>query len=304
MMTDDDAIQKFITLFRGRGDCYGSETGGCVRSPLNADVFRSHLTNGPSIGVYPAVPTDTDAICVWGCSDIDVEDLGAARLMQRTLETAGVHAWVERSRSKGYHVWVFASVPVPAEDMRRMLLVAHRVANYPAREVNPKQSDVSASKVGNYVRLPYPHGLVENPIKRTMLDIDDNPIPLKEFLVSVADKLTSADDIRRISSMYVPPTTQHIVVDWDTDENLDDALRKSSPLARIIWRDGPLPSQDRSKALMRLAYVCSESGISPSMAHVILVDADKRWGKFHLRGDAGERELIKIVERAYAKCLR
>jgi hypothetical protein len=301
MMTDDAAVDMFVSLFRGRGDCYGSESGGCVRSPLNREVFRSHLENGPSIGVYPAVPTDNDAICVWGCTDIDVEDLSAARLMQRTLNAAGIHAWVERSRSKGYHVWVFSRDIVPAEDMRRMLLVAHHVADYPAIEVNPKQSDVSASKVGNYVRLPYPHGLIVNPDRRTMLDDDDKPITLRDWLAQVSNCLTDPSDIRRISAMYVPPKTQRVIVDWDSDENLDDALRMASPLARIIWRDGPLPSQDRSKALMRLAYVCSESGIAPSMCHVIVSDADKRWGKFHLRGDTGLEQIAKIVERAYGK---
>lgn len=298
-MTEAEIISAFVTLFRGRGDCYGSESGGCVRERLSVDVFTKHLTTGPSIGVYPAVPTDGEAICVWGCSDIDIEDIEAAKLLKRTLESAGVHAWIERSRSKGYHVWVFAENAVPAEDMRRMLLVAHQVADYPAREVNPKQSDVSASKVGNYVRLPYPSGLTENPLRRTILDEDDQPIPLREFLQLVSTRRTPVDEIRRIASMYVPPKKTHVVFDLGTSEDLDSALRMASPLARIIWRDGPLPSQDRSKALMRLAYVCANSGITPSMCHVIIVDADKRWGKFHMRGEAGMEQINKIVERAY-----
>lgn len=299
-MTDAEVLDQFINLFRGRGDCYGSEQGGCVREQLTPFVFNKHLTSGPSIGVYPAVPTDGEAICVWGCSDIDVEDIDAAKLMKRTLESAGVHAWIERSRSKGYHVWVFADGVVPAEDMRRMLLVAHQVADYPAREVNPKQSDVSASKVGNYVRLPYPHGLVENPQRRTILDDDDKPIGLRDWLNLVSTRRTPVDEIRRIAAMYVPPKKTHVVFDLGTTEDLDAALRMASPLARIIWRDGPLPTQDRSKALMRLAYVCSNSGITPSMCHVIVVDADKRWGKFHQRGDAGMEQINKIVERAYS----
>jgi hypothetical protein len=299
LVMSDEIVTQFVELFRGRGDCYGSDAGSCVRSPLNKDVFRSHLEGGPSIGVYPAVPTDTQAICAWGCSDIDVEDLDAARLLQRTLNAAGIHAWVERSRSKGYHVWVFASSPVAAEDMRRMLLVAHQVADYPAREVNPKQSDVSVSKVGNYVRIPYPGGLLGLPERRVMLDDSDNKIPLVAFVRDAYAHRTDPDSIRRIATMYVPPVKKHVVIDWDTDESLDDALRLASPLARTIWRDGPLPSQDRSTALMRLAHVCCTSGITPSMCHAIVVDADKRWGKYHARGEAGAREISKIVERAY-----
>ena len=33
-------------------------------------------------------------------------------------------------------------------------------------------------------------------------------------------------------------------------------------------------------------------------AYMILVDADKRWGKFHLRTN-GVEELVKIIEGAY-----
>lgn len=302
MITSDELVDGFVELFRGRGDCYGSDHGSCVRAPLNRDVFREHLMGGSSIGVYPAVPMGArPSICVWGCTDIDVEDLGAARLMQRTLEAGGVHAWVERSRSKGYHVWVFVDAPVSAEDMRRLLLVAHQVADYPAREVNPKQSDVSATKVGNYVRLPYPNGLNETPARRVILDDNDQPVPLEQFISDVRARRCTVADVSRIASMYVPPVRQTTVIDFGTDETLDDALRRTSPLARVIWKQGPLASQDRSTALVRLAHVCRESGISPSMCHVIVVDADKRWGKFHHRGEEGMEQIVKIIEKAYGK---
>ena len=294
------AIDQFISLFRGRGDCYGSDEGGCVRRQLDRDVFREHLEGVRGIGVYPAVPGNPP-FCVWGCSDIDVEDLGAARLLQRTLEVAGVGSWVERSRSKGYHVWVFAMERVPAEDMRRMLLAAHQVADYPAREVNPKQSDVTVSKVGNYVRLPYFGGLVETPSRRVILDDNDQPMPLEAFLAEVPETFATTERIQFLASHYVPPKRSIPSVDFSalTDEDLEEALRTTSPLARVIWKQGPLESQDRSTALMRLAHVCYRSGVTPSMCRVIVVDADKRWGKYHLRGDAGLVEIDKIVERAY-----
>jgi len=297
MMSD---IDNFVTLFRGRGDCYGSDDGGCVRKPLERQTFVDHLEGRSGIGVYPAVPSSTP-FCVWGCSDIDVEDLPSARLLQRTLKTAGVMSWVERSRSKGYHVWVFAEDRVPAEDMRRMLLAAHQVADYPAREVNPKQSDVSAHKVGNYVRLPYLGGLVDTPQRRVILDDHDTPMPLDVFVYHAIRDRTPVERIQFLASHYVPPARVTPSIDFSslTDEDLEEALRTTSPLARVIWKQGPLESQDRSTALMRLAHVCFRSGVTPSMCRVIVVDADKRWGKYHLRGDAGQAEINKIVERAY-----
>jgi hypothetical protein len=35
-----------------------------------------------------------------------------------------------------------------------------------------------------------------------------------------------------------------------------------------------------------------------NLAYIILVDADKRWGKFHLREDCVE-QLVKIIEDTY-----
>ena len=293
-------IDDFITLFRGRGDCYGSDEGGCVRKPLERRTFVDHLEGSIGIGVYPAVPSSTP-FCVWGCSDIDVEDLPSARLLQRTLKTAGVMSWVERSRSKGYHVWVFAEDRVPAEDMRRMLLAAHQVADYPAREVNPKQSDVSTHKVGNYVRLPYRGGLAATPERRVILDDHDTPMPLDVFVYHAMRDRTPVERIQFLASHYVPPARVAPSIDFSSlaDEDLEEALRTTSPLARVIWKQGPLESQDRSTALMRLAHVCYRSGVTPSMCRVIVVDADKRWGKYHLRGEAGQVEINKIVERAY-----
>lgn len=299
---ENQTIDSFVTLFRGRGDCYGSEEGGCVRKPLDRSVFADHLQGIAGIGVYPAVPASTP-FCVWGCSDIDFEDLGAARLLQRTLEMAGIVSFVERSRSKGYHVWVFASEPVPAETMRRALLVVHQVADYPAREVNPKQSDVSIHKVGNYVRLPYYGGLRGTPERRVILDEHDQPMPLDGFVAVATRNLTSPDDIHRIASFYKEPVRKqidHHQFDSMADEDLEEALRVTSQLARVIWKQGPLEGQDRSTALTRLAHVCFRSGITPSMANVIVTDADKRWGKYHLRGDAGIAEIRKIIERAYS----
>jgi hypothetical protein len=295
-----ETITGFITLFRGRGDCYGSEQGGCVRQPLDNDVFKAHLDGRTPIGVYPSVPNGTqEPFCVWGCSDIDIESISDARLIQRTLEAAGVVSWVERSRSKGYHVWVFVDKPVTSKVMRNALLMAHKVADYPAREVNPKQVDVSATKVGNYVRLPYVGGLVATPERRVILDDNDQPVPLDIFVHEALENRTSSTRLEEIASMWVEPKVTKVILDIEGSEDLDSSLRMASPLARIIWRDGPLEGQDRSTALTRLAHVCSRSDVTPSMARVIVASADQRWGKYHLRGEAGQTELDKIIQRAY-----
>ncbi|MGA0398043.1 MAG: TOTE conflict system archaeo-eukaryotic primase domain-containing protein, partial [Ilumatobacteraceae bacterium] len=235
----NQTVDTFVRLFRGRGDVYGHDEGRCVKSQLTDEHWRDHLTGVSGIGIYPAVPTRTEVICAWGCTDIDIEDHSQALLLQDTLAQAGVVSWVERSRSKGYHVWIFTTSPVSAESMRNMQLVAHQVAGMDPREVNPKQTDVSLTKYGNYVRLPYLGGMNDTPTRRVIIDRDGEPIPLIQFLGEATETANDPDLIDRIASMYQPPVHQHVVIDTgDPDLDLASSLREVNGLGYVIWRDG------------------------------------------------------------------
>jgi hypothetical protein len=294
----DTTLDRFIRLFRGRADAYGSEEGGCVKNRLDKSVFQRHLDGVEPIGVYPMVPHNGDWLCVWGCSDIDVEDYPGACRLAEALMAGGIVPFIEKSRSKGYHVWVFASKPVPARDMRRMLLAAHQVADYPAREVNPKQEHLNGQHYGNYVRLPYPNYRDMSKPNRRVLDASGSPMTLEAFLDLTEHNLADPETIARLASYYQPPAVVPTVVAHDSDETLPDAMKHLSPLGRVIWRDGPLPSRDRSSTLAKLGHECVRSGLNPSETRLVLVDADRRWGKYHLRIN-GEFEIDKLVQRVF-----
>jgi len=295
-----DNTARFIKLFRGRGDVYGSEEGSCVKQPLTVDVFNAHLAGTTPIGVYPMVPIKGDWYTVWGCTDIDTGDLQAAINLQEAFAQAGVHAYIEKSRSKGYHVWVFASEPVLARDMRRMFLACHQVVDYPAREVNPKQETLANTKqYGNYVRLPYPNYSDLSIPNRRVINHDEEPYSLTNFLDMAEQTLTTPDTVTRLASYYREPVKQAFVnADYVQCESLPDAMVKLSALGKVIWRDGPLEGGDRSRTLAKLAHECVRSGLNPSETKVVIADADLRWGKYHNRTN-GELELDKLVARVY-----
>ena len=300
-MENNIAYTNFASLFRGRTDAYGSEEGGCVKQPVTPQLFADHLNGGAPIGIYPLFQLHDQWMCVWGCSDIDVDDIDAAVSIKDALRAAGITAYIERSRSKGYHIWVFADQPVPASAMRRMLLCAHQVAEYPAREVNPKQESLTDGQFGNYVRLPYWDASDDGTRNRRVLDSDLIVMPLDEFVGRAMATRTPADLIVKIAGYWKPPVPQRrIQIDLNVPETLAGALRSLSPLGKVIWRDGPLPERDRSSTLTKLAYECAKSGMSPSECKVILVDADRRWGKYHLRHN-GELEIDKLVVRVFSR---
>jgi hypothetical protein len=126
-------------------------------------------------------------------------------------------------------------------------------------------------------------------------------MPLAEFVGRALATKTPVSTIERLAGYWKPPVaTPRINIDLAVNESLSDALRLLSPLGKVIWRDGPLPERDRSSTLTKLAYECSKSGMSPSECKVILVDADRRWGKYHLRRN-GELEIDKLVVRVYSR---
>lgn len=294
-----DNTQRFIRLFRGRGDVYGSEEGSCIKAPLTLEVFNSHLYGGSPIGVYPMVPAHGEWYTAWGCTDIDTGDLQAAINLRDAFASVNVHAFIEKSRSKGYHVWVFASEPVLARDMRRMFLACHQVVDYPAREVNPKQESLASTKqYGNYVRLPYPNCLdLSVPNRRIITDAEE-PYSFTDFLNIAEQSLVSPAEIIKLAGYYIEPKRTVINISDTPCESIADAMFKLSPLGKVIWRDGPLEGGDRSRTLAKLSHECVRSGLTPSETRVIIVDADLRWGKYHNRTN-GELEIDKLVQRAF-----
>lgn len=286
-------LDDYIALFRGRGDCYGSWDGGCVRSPLTRNLFDAHLNGDTFIGVYPCVPMNGETMCVWGCSDIDYDNAEHAFRLHDAFEAVGVTAWVEKTR-RGYHIWVFAEKPVTARDMRRMFLAAHQVAELPAKEVNPKQETLHHGQVGNYVRLPYPNtGTGE----RVMVKRDMQPIPIDDFVVVAGMTRTEVELIARLASYYKPPVISFTV--GEPSHDMTEAARALTPLGRAIFRDGPIEGRDRSTTLTHLAHECRKANLHPKDAMSLLEDADLRWGKYLIRGDVGRLELEKLLVRAY-----
>lgn len=112
-----------------------------------ADI-NSHLLGNKTLGVYT---TREDQTAKWLCIDIDdldttiVNDI-AWRIYKRFGPKSCV---VEFSGSRGYHIWLFFSRPIPAE---RVTMLGRVLTDGYTLEIYPRQSEVSG--VGNLVKLP------------------------------------------------------------------------------------------------------------------------------------------------------
>ena len=290
----NDPIEKFMLLFGGRTDAHGTWEGGSKKSPVSYETFAKHLYGEELIGIYPL--TDGSSVR-WGCSDIDVDDLDAARNLQTALRVKSVPSYVEKT-ARGFHVWVFANDWIPAPIMRRAFLSAHEVIGLPPKEVNPKQEE--ASGLGNYVRLPYPGGIDSMPENRYMLfDREDEPMTLKQFIDSAYETRVNINLLRPLAERH-RPKTRAVLDQLQTSASVQEALTHVNAFVKNIWRNGPFESRDRSNTLCKMVHKMHEQGTPMNMAYIVLHDADKRWGKFHLRTDCVE-QLVKIVEDIYGE---
>lgn len=297
-------VEQFKLLFAGRTDAVGTEEGGCQRLP-GEWVWREwaweramdhHLTRQVPIGVYPMVPEPHgDGYVVrWGCIDFDEGEEASwvhACNVRLVFEALDITAWVERSRSKGYHVWTFYRDWVPAELARTAQLAACQIAQAPTREVNPKQTQLRPGKLGNYVRLPYPGALsvqgMPDPMRRVMVHEDGSMWPLDAFLQEATEARLDASDLLALAELYKePPKPKPKPVPHRTRSVMyGSSESRMTGLAFTIWREGPREGAPRHRTLYALANALAEGGRHTyDEALELMMDADERWGKFHAEG--------------------
>lgn len=323
-------VEQFADLFEGRTDAYGRDDGGCIRVMGSSDPeftttvrYLRHLSGEEPFGVYPMVKGgapisqafdpnyEGDWRVKWGCVDLDIKTPtkpagdyenehqahDAARNLQSVLRRVGATSWIERTKSGGRHVWVFADSWVPARTMRNALNVACEVAGTSTREINPKSASLSEGQVGNYVRLPYP-GMIEPLLLRThqaVVNAMGSSIHLEDFVTQALAERTSLATLESIAAKYrepAKPTVQFM----PTVSAYVDLRQKLGPLSRHYLASGN--TADRSKLIEAFVRSAKDDGLTPAETLVVTDELARAVGKFEGRKDRDE-QLRRIVERAW-----
>lgn len=311
-----DPLQTFAHLFEGNPTAYGSDTGSAVHKPVTDQVILRHLEGTEPIGIYPCRHVDyghdhgLELQVKWGCCDIDTGDWSEAYALWSALRAMGIASHVERSRSKGWHIWVFADSWVPAATMRRALKVAYKAIDLPAKEANPKSEFLRPGQLGNYVRLPYKgHWSGESPWSDRQVfmvgfdaNSDGKPINLRDWLSQGGPATVSQETLAYWSTKWYEPPRPDLGIDPDALLLSDALLRgleaRLSPSLRRLWATGPKNEHKRSEGLVALAHQTARAGFTPQEVFALVSSADKIWGKYSTRPN-GQIYLMDIVERAF-----
>ena len=114
-----------------------------LKLPPEELAYR-HVTGYLRIGLYPEVEGGR---VIFGAVDLDLKDEPEDKRQFYTLEiyrkfvNLGFKPFIEKSKSKGYHVWIFFSEPVKKETLRWILNYVVSSSSYPNKrllEVFPK----------------------------------------------------------------------------------------------------------------------------------------------------------------------
>lgn len=195
-----EELTQFTALFRGRTDAWGhGEDARSIKHPVTPAVWWGHLYGDRPIGIYNMLP---NATCWWSAIDLDAEDLEPVHDVVKAYRLFGAHPYVERSRAKGWHVWVFHDRPMPIALARHAGQGVLAVLDLPPlTEVYPKQERLDPEKpYGNYLRLPYCRR--EDGIHRRIV-VDGEALSLAEFLSTV--QRTGQEPLERLAALAPAP---------------------------------------------------------------------------------------------------
>jgi len=152
-----EKLAVFRSCFTGLMHAYGTydaRTGRAfqVRRPVTDETLLSHLTGRQSYGVYLLVHDRTRAVV----ADFDREDPQPPLRFIRRAATHGLKTYLERSKRKGWHVWIFLELPgVTAAKARLVVRSILDDINEPATEVFPKHDTLSeTTRYGAFINAP------------------------------------------------------------------------------------------------------------------------------------------------------
>ncbi|MFC1896762.1 hypothetical protein ACFL0Q_08930 [Thermodesulfobacteriota bacterium] len=297
-------LKVFRDLFTGLTEVYGtydpvSGRARQVKAPVTDKVLLAHLTGRQPYGVYLLVKDRTRSAAV----DFDTQDPLPAAEFVATAKHYGIPGYIERSKSKGYHVWIFF-VERGVLAAKARLVVRHILEEMDEfdTEVFPKQDSVDANvRYGHFINAPLYGALV--PQGRTVF-VDHRtfePYPNQWDLLESVEKVDEAllHEILELNNLSTEPNHD----DPDPCSQDKNNVRFSlPPCAQTMLRDGV--SKYQRVSCFRLAVHLKRMGLPYDVA----VAALKTWALKNRPADGKrvitENEIASQVSYAFSKGYR
>ena len=292
MRTTAEKIRLFRMFFTGLPNVYGTydlATGKArqVKQPVTDRVILAHLQGRQHYGVYLLVREQTRAVV----ADFDGDDIELPREFVASAEHYGLTAYIERSKSKGYHVWMFLDEDgVLAAKARLVVRHILEEIGQPNTEVFPKHDRLDTQTTyGNYIYAPLFGALV--PHGRTVF------LHPRDGLTPAADQWQVLEGVVRVKEEQLDEIIQINELDRPDNQVAGKSRRVSNnvrsafglpPCAQRMLAEGV--SDYQRVTCFRLAVQLKKTGLPEDLA----VAALRAWaGK---NQPTGERRIITDEE--------
>ncbi len=305
-----EIVKVMRKLFVIRFDAYGTraldrDVIWQVKRPLTDAILLAHLHGITPVGTYSL---SLDGAIKWVCIDLDHEDYGQVRELKMRCQHYNLPTYIEKSKSRGYHVWGFHQHPIPAYKARAVFKNILFDMDMQATELFPKQDRPRNNGFGNFVWLPLFGYLKNNGLARQgrTVFVDDHNIPYPDQFRVLSSVQTISegklDDIIEINDLAADGTTD----EGDTLEgrrgpessashkaHKDDHFFAPPCLRRILGAG--IAEGLRNEAGFRLAILLLRTGIPDDLAWVML----GHWNKKN-RPPLPAEELEKAFHQGYS----
>jgi|GEM_PF-1288715 len=278
-------IKQFSELFSGRDDAYG-RNNFCLKEKLTLEIYKKHIDGMQRMGIYPIYNKE---FVNWIAVDLDENNFEKALAIKQKLEELRLNIYIERSKSKGFHIWCFFNEKIEAIKPR---LVFENILSEMGIicEIFPKQDSVNeAHPFGNYINLPLFGGDAGN--DRTIFVDDDN----KTFINNIKDlSKIKKTDITLIKITIIGKSLgRKKVTMLDTgSDNKHYIPSKELPCIHKI-KEG-VSKGHRDNACFRLAINYKEKGMSENDIQTLIAGWNER-----NTPPLPERVLIKIINSVF-----
>src|ERR1700733_5295996 len=233
-------LQTFRALFVAREDAHAVLRGNqpvAVREPLSDKVLAAHFAGECRAGTYLI---KLDGKTPFLALDVDVQKKKLVKRILKRLRKRKVKAYVERSKSKGFHIWIFFDKPLRAIKPRQYAKLLLRGLDASKIEVFPKQDEVREGGLGNCIWLP----LFGRDVS------EDRTVFLDRHFAPLDNQWSLLQSIRR--------TPRKLII---------EACRQTEPEAKEFSKSSnsagePITEGERNTTLPRLAGAMRHQGAS------------------------------------------
>lgn len=301
--TTDQKIRLFMSLFHGLSIAYGtydhiSGRYRQVKKQVNRNVIYDHLKGNQSYGFYPVVGSKTSV----GIVDFDNDDPYLGIQFIQRAQHYDIPAYLERSKSKGYHVWIFFHDSGILANKAR-LVMNHILDDIDSldTEIFPKQDFISTNGYyGNFINAPLFGRLVPKS-KTIFIESNASLKPFKDqwtFLETV--EMVNEQIIDRIIEINELDKKSEAVKQIKSGKQLTNNTGYGLPICiRTILQQGV--TFDQRVATFRIAVHLKRIGIPYEFAVIVLVNWKKKNKPVNGQRIITSEEVEEQIDWAYKK---